>query len=139
MKKKIIGYTGGVFDLFHIGHLNLLKTAKSLCDELIVWVCSDDAVYQKKGRYTIFPFDERVEILQSVKYIDRVIMEEGRWALDMYAKYPFDIVFKGDDWKGSEKWNHFEQEFEKLWVKVVYLPYTKSTSSTLVRKHLEEN
>ncbi len=138
MKKKIIGYTGGIFDLFHIGHLNIIKSAKALCDELIVWTCDDAFSLKYKWKLPVFPLAERVALLESLKYVEKVVVEDELWVLEVHKRYPFDIIFKGDDWKGTAKWNELEKEFEKLWVQVVYFPYTESTSSTLVRKFLEE-
>tara|TARA_B100001093_G_C26837521_1_gene1019049 strand:- start:454 stop:900 length:447 start_codon:yes stop_codon:yes gene_type:complete len=136
-KKKIIGYTTGVFDLFHIGHLNILKKARLMCDELIVGVSTDDLV-NYKNKCSVIPFEERIEIVRSIQYVDKVVSQKNMDKLEMWRKLNFNILFVGDDWKGSEAWNSFEEEFNKHGVKIVYFPYTKTTSSTLINKTLED-
>jgi glycerol-3-phosphate cytidylyltransferase len=138
MNKKIIGYTTGVFDLFHIGHLNILKRAKGMCDELIVGVTTDELAENRKGRKPIIPFEERVEILESIGYVDLVVPQKTMKKLDALDDYKFNIVFVGDDWKGTDEWKQLEKEFEKRGVKVIYFQYTKTTSSTVIRKVLYE-
>jgi len=138
MEGKIIGYTTGVFDLFHVGHLNILKRAKKMCDELIVGVTTDELTEKRKGRKPIIPFQERVDIVKSIKYVDSVVPQKEINELKDQEKLKFNIIFKGDDWKGSERWNTIEKEFEKRGVKVIFLPYTKTTSSTIIRKVLYE-
>lgn len=138
MTKKIIGYTTGVFDLFHIGHLNILKRAKGMCDELIVGVTTDELAEKRKGKKPIIPFGERVEILESIKYVDSVVPQKNINELKDQERLKFNIIFKGDDWKGSERWDAIEKKFEKRGVKVIFLPYTKTTSSTVIRKVLSE-
>jgi len=138
MNKKIIGYTTGVFDLFHIGHLNILKRAKGMCDELIVGVTTDELAENRKGRKPIIPFEERVEILESIGYVDLVVPQKTMKKLDALDDYKFNIVFVGDDWKGTDEWKQLEKEFEKRGVKVIYFQYTKTTSSTVIREVLYE-
>ena len=127
----VIGYTAGVFDLFHIGHLNLLKNAKGLCDKLIVGVTVDELVAYKKKR-AVIPFEERIEIVRSIKYVDAAIPQEDLDKFKMWEKLHFDVLFVGDDWYGTEKWKNYEKEFEKEGIKIVYFPYTKGISSTKI-------
>jgi len=136
-KRKIVGYTTGVFDLFHIGHLNLLRNAKSLCDKLIVGVTTDELVSYKNKR-AVIPFNERCEIIRSIKYVDLVVPQENMDKYEVWEKLKFDILFVGDDWYNTEKWNDIEEQFKKVGVKVVYFPYTKGTSSTLINQILIE-
>ena len=126
-----IGYTTGVFDLFHIGHLNLLKNAKSLCDKLIVGVTTDELVAYKNKK-AVIPFNERMEIVSSIKYVDAVVPQESMDKMGMWKKLKFDVMFVGDDWYKSEKWKKYEDDFKAVNVKIVYFPYTKGTSSTLI-------
>ena len=134
---KKIGYTTGVYDLFHIGHLNILKKARENCDYLIVGITTDECVQKIKGITPIMPFEERMEIVSSVKYVDKAIPEEITDKLKAWEKLKFNIIFKGDDWKGTAKWDELEKKFKNLNVKVVYFPYTQSTSSTKIRKITE--
>ena len=131
-KKPIIGFTSGVFDLFHIGHLNMIRNAKSLCDKLIVGVTTDELV-SYKGKEAIIPFLERMEIVRSISYVDAVIAQADMDKMKLYKKLKFDVMFVGDDWYDSEKWN----QFEKVGVKIVYFPYTQGTSSTLINEILD--
>lgn len=132
---KIIGYTTGVYDLFHIGHLNLLRKAKAQCDYLIVGVSTDELVGYK-GKRSVIPFEERKAIVGAIKYVDEVVTQENMDKLGAWKKYRFNVVFVGDDWKGTEKWNRIEAELAEVGVKVVYFPYTKGTSSTLINNTL---
>lgn len=132
----IIGYTTGVFDLFHIGHVNLLKNARKLCDQLIVGVTTDDLVSYKHKR-SVIPFEERIEIVQSCKYVDSAIPQTDLDKFSAWKKIGFDKLFVGDDWLGSDKWREYEEKLNRVNVQVVYLPYTKSTSSTLINETLE--
>ena len=131
----IIGYTAGVFDLFHSGHVNLLKAAKSLCDKLIVGVSSDEiALY--KNKKPIINFQERKMVVESCRYVDCVV---GQYDLDKseaYKKIRFDILFVGDDWYGKGQWNDLEQKIKPA--KIIFLPYTKSVSSTIINNFLEK-
>lgn len=135
MKTNIIGYTSGVYDLFHIGHLNLLKNAKGLCDKLIVGVSTDNLVKYKNKTPTI-PFEERIEIVRSIKYVDTAIPQEDLDKFKMWEKLHFDVLFVGDDWHNSPSWDEMEAKFKEVGVKVIYFPYTKGTSSTLINKKL---
>ena len=140
MNKKIkIGYTDGTFDLFHIGHLNLLKEAKKRCDYLIVGVHGDEVVESYKNRKTIINENDRLKIVESIKYVDRAFITTTRDKIQLLEEYGFNIIFIGDDWKGTERWNNFEIELAKHGVSVEYLPYTHGISTTQIRKNLGEN
>lgn len=127
----IIGYTTGVFDLFHIGHLNLLRKAKAQCDHLIVGVSTDDLVMYKH-KHAVIPFEERMEIVKAIKYVDEVVPQVNMDKMEAWKKLHFNVMFVGDDWKGTAKWNAYEKQFAEVGVKIVYFPYTKGTSSTLI-------
>jgi len=127
-----IGYTSGVYDLFHIGHLNLLKNAKGLCDKLIVGVSVDELVAYKYKK-AIIPFEERIEIIRSIKYVDAAIPQEEIDKLKIWEKIKFDILFVGDDWYQTQSWEKMEESLKNVGVRVVYFPYTKGVSSTLLR------
>lgn len=133
----VVGYTTGVFDLFHIGHLTVLKNAKGLCDKLIVGVTSDELVAYKNKK-AVIPFQERIEIVRSVKYVDAAIPQYDMDKLKMWEKLRFDVMFVGDDWFNTEKWRDFEQQFAEVGVRIVYFPYTKGTSSTLINQTLND-
>lgn len=132
----IIGYTAGVFDLFHIGHLNLLKNAKGMCDKLIVGVTTDELVAYKNKK-AVIPFEERIEIVRSIKYVDAVVAQEDMDKLTMALKLKASLLFVGDDWYQTEKWNNYEKEFAAHNIRIVYFPYTKTTSSTLINETLK--
>jgi len=134
-KKQIVGYTTGVYDLFHVGHLRILEKAKSLCDKLIVGVTTDELVSYKLKK-AVIPFEERSEIVANIKWVDTVIPQNNMNKFDMWKKLKFDIMFVGDDWYKAEKWEQFEKQFESVDVDIVYFPYTKGTSSTLINEVL---
>ncbi len=131
----VIGYTTGVFDLFHVGHLNMLKNAKGMCDKLIVGVTTDELVSYKHKK-AVIPFEERMEIVRNIRYVDAVVPQESMDKLEMWKKLKFDIMFVGDDWYNTEKWNAYEEQFHSVGVKIVYFPYYKGTSSTLINETL---
>lgn len=133
----VIGYTTGVFDLFHIGHLNMLKNAKSLCDKLIVGVTTDDLV-SYKGKRSVISFEERLEIVRSIKYVDAAVPQIDMDKVGAWDRLKFDIMFVGDDWYNTPKWKDLDKQFHELGVKIIYFPYTKGTSSTLINKTLEQ-
>ena len=137
MKNKIVGYTSGVYDLFHIGHLNLLINAKSLCDQLIVGVTTDELV-SYKNKKAVIPYQERLEIVRSIKYVDAAVAQEDMDKFKMWEKLKFDVVFVGDDWYQSPKWEEIEEKFKEVGVRVIYFPYTKGVSSTLLNEVLSE-
>ena len=130
-----IGYTTGVFDLFHVGHLNMLKNAKSLCDKLIVGVTTDELV-SYKNKKSVIPFEERLEIVSSIQYVDLAVPQVDMDKFDAYKRYKFKLMFVGDDWYKTENLESFEKQFESVGVDIIYFPYTKSTSSTLINKTL---
>lgn len=136
-ERTLIGYTAGVYDLFHIGHLNLLKNAKGMCDKLIVGVTTDDLVMYK-GKRAMIPFEDRLEIVRSIKYVDAVVPQSDMDKLTMCKKLGAKILFVGDDWYGTEKWNQYEKEFNDAGIKIIYFPYTKGVSSTLINKALNQ-
>ena len=131
----VIGYTTGVFDLFHIGHLRLLKNAKSVCDKLIVGVTSDELV-SYKNKKAVIPFEERIEIVGACRYVDMTVQQSSMDKVDAYYRYKFDIMFVGDDWYKTEKWEQIDKQFAEFGVKIIYFPYTKTTSSTLINSTL---
>lgn len=135
MKSLIIGYTTGVYDLFHIGHLNLLKNAKGMCDKLVVGVTIDELV-EYKGKKAFIPFEDRIEIVRSIKYVDAAIPQYDMDKLAACKKLGASILFVGDDWYGTEKWEHYEKEFAANDIKIVYFPYTKGVSSTKINNAL---
>lgn len=136
MKKYRVGYTTGVFDMFHIGHLNILRRAKEKCDYLIVGVSTDELVMEYKNKTPIIPFEERAEIVRSIDCVDRVIAQENRDKYAAWRELKFDVMFVGDDWKGKPLFMKVEEEFKKVGVDVLYFPYTKDTSSTILREKL---
>ena len=129
-KNIVVGYTTGVFDMFHIGHLNILRQAKEQCDYLIVGVSTDDVVEGYKHKRPVIPFEERMAIVEAIKFVDKVVPQISMNKLDAWKDLKFDILFHGTDWKGTSMWEKYEKEFEPLGVKIVYLPHTKGVSST---------
>ena len=133
--EKIIGYTTGVFDLFHVGHVRLLNNAKSYCDELIVGVTSDELV-SYKNKKAVIPHQERMEILRGIKYVVAVVPQNDMDKFKMWERLKFDVMFVGDDWFESEKWKDLGRKFKEVGVKIIYFPYTKGVSSTTINKTL---
>lgn len=131
----IIGYTTGVYDLFHIGHLNLLKNAKGMCDKLVVGVTVDELVAYK-GKQAMIPFEDRIEIVRSCKYVDAAVPQYDMDKLTACKKLGASFLFVGDDWYGSEKWTSYEEDFSKAGIKIIYFPYTKGISSTKITEAL---
>lgn len=131
----IIGYTTGVFDLFHIGHLNLLKNAKGLCDKLIVGVSTDEIV-QYKNKTPVIPFEDRIEIVRSIKFVDIAIPQKNIDKYEAWNRLKFNRMFVGDDWYNSESWNSYEEKLSQVGVDIIYLPYTPDVSSTKISKTL---
>jgi glycerol-3-phosphate cytidylyltransferase len=132
-----VGYAAGAFDLFHIGHLNILKHAKNDCDHLIAGVVSDEMLELTKGVSPVVPLAERLAIVQNIKYVDEAVAEDVPDKLEMWHRLRFDVFFKGDDWRGTQKGLRLEREFEAVGVEVVYFPYTVTTSSTMLRRALD--
>ena len=132
----IIGYTCGVYDLFHIGHLNLLKNAKGMCDKLVVGVTADELV-SYKGKHAMIPYEDRAEIVHSIKYVDAVVPQYDMDKLTACKKLGASILFVGDDWYGTDKWKKYEEDFAKEGIKIVYFPYTRGISTTKITQALQ--
>lgn len=132
----IIGYTTGVFDMFHIGHLNILRRAKEQCDYLIVGVSTDELVQEYKHRKPIVCYEQRVEIVKAIRYVDQVVTQESMNKLEAWEKLHFDILFHGADWKGSTMYDKIVSDLEKVGVEVVFLPHTDGISSTILREKI---
>ena len=135
-KSNIVGYTTGVYDLFHIGHLNILRNAKLLCDKLIVGVTTDELLVDYKKKRAVIPFVERCEIVRSIKYVDVVVAQNTLDKLEAWKKLKFNIMFVGDDWYKSNTWKNIEDQFKEVGVKIIYFPYTQGTSSTMINQIL---
>lgn len=134
MKKYKVGYTAGVYDLFHVGHLNILKKAKEQCDYLIVAVSTDDLVKKYKNKTPIIPFNERMKIVEAITYVDKVVPQEERDKIAAFQKYKFDAMFVGDDWKDSDVFHNVDIYMKENGANgVVYIPYTENISSTILR------
>jgi glycerol-3-phosphate cytidylyltransferase len=133
-----IGYAPGVYDLFHIGHLNILKHAKGGCDYLIAGVVSDEMAERAKGARPVVPLNERMEIVSHISYVDAVHAETLPNKIDTWREVGFNVIFKGDDWRGTPKGDQLESDFSAVGVEVVYFPYTAHTSSTLLRRFLDQ-
>ena len=131
---KTIGYTTGVYDMFHIGHLNVIQRAKEQCDYLIVGVSTDELVRQEKGKTPVIPYEERAAIVAALKAVDQVVPQIDKNKLAAWERYHFDKMFVGSDWKGTLQWISYEQEFASLGVEIVYLPHTDGISSTKLTK-----
>lgn len=131
-KKYKVGYTTGVFDLFHIGHLNILKKAKEQCEYLIVGVSTDENVMSYKKKTPVIPFEERIAIVEALKYVDEVVPQTNMDKFQAWEKLKFNAIFHGDDWKGSKMYEEIEQKFSDVGVDMVYFSYTKGTSSTIL-------
>ncbi len=138
MKNKVIGYTTGVYDMFHIGHLNILRRAKERCDYLIVGVSTDDLVKKDKNKTPIIPLAERMEIVSAIKYVDEVVPQFDKNKLAAWEKYKFDKMFVGSDWQGTPQWKEFEEQFSPIGVEIVYLPHTDGISSTILSEKLQD-
>ncbi|MDT0167098.1 adenylyltransferase/cytidyltransferase family protein [Actinotalea sp. AC32] len=131
-----IGYAPGAYDLFHIGHLNILRHARAHCDRLVAGVVADDVLELTKGRRPVVPLAERAEIVRHLSIVDDVFVETQPDKLLTWQEVRFDVIFKGDDWRGTPKGDRLEQDFAAVGVEVVYFPYTVHTSSTLLRRAL---
>ena len=134
MKKYKVGYTTGVFDMFNVGYLNILKRSKELCEYLIVGVSTDDLVNQYKQKAPVICFEDRKAIVEAISYVDRVVPQETMDKLEAWQRLRFDVVFHGDDWKGSAMYNSVEENLKKVGCEMVYLPHTEGVSSTELAK-----
>jgi len=135
--KMIIGYTSGVYDLFHVGHVNILRNAKAMCDKLVVGVTVDELVMYK-GKKSVIPFDERIEVVRACRYVDVAIPQNNMDKAAAAKKNHANFLFVGDDWYETEKWEQHESDLEQVGCKVIYFPYTQGTSSTLINMTLED-
>ncbi|MED1205206.1 adenylyltransferase/cytidyltransferase family protein [Heyndrickxia acidicola] len=136
MKQFKTGYTTGVFDLFHVGHLNILQKAKELCETLIVGVSTDELVVEYKGKKPVISHADRMAIVDGVRYVDRVVPQINRDKWSAWNELRFDAMFVGDDWKGTPLFNQLDKEFSEGGIALVYLPYTKGVSSTILRERV---
>lgn len=134
---KIIGYTTGVYDMFHIGHLNILKAAKAQCDHLIVGVSTDALVQKEKNKTPVISFEERKEIVSAIRYVDEVVPQFDKDKLAAWERHHFHVMFVGSDWQGTPAWKNFEAQFAPLGVKIVYLPHTDGISSTELTNYIK--
>ncbi len=137
MQGRKVGYAPGVYDLFHIGHLNVLRNSRQFCDHLIAGVVSDDLAQRVKGLRPVVPLEERLEIEEAIRFVDEAVVEDLPHKLEMWERLRFDVIIKGDDWKGTDKGDKLEADFAAVGVEVAYLPYTQRTSSTMLRRMLE--
>lgn len=133
MKKYKIGYTTGVFDMFHIGHLNILQKAKEQCEYLIVGVSTDELVQNYKNKVPVIPYENRSKIVESIKYVDKVVPQTSMDKFEAWNELKYDVIFHGDDWKNSSLYNEVEEKLKAVGVDMVYFPYTQGTSSTILR------
>lgn len=138
-KKYKIGYTTGVFDLFHIGHLNILKRAKERCEYLIVGVSTDELVVEYKKKRPVISYDERKTIVEAIKYVDKVIPQYSLDKIEAWKEIQFDAIFHGDDWKGSDLYNEISEKFKSLGVDMVFLPHTDGVSSTEISTKIQRS
>lgn len=138
MKKYKVGYTTGVFDMFHIGHLNILRRAKEQCDYLIVGVSTDELVKEYKNKTPIIPFEERKMIVDAIRYVDQVVPQVSMDKMMAWKKYHFDAIFHGDDWKGSNMYDEIERKLNEVGCDLVFLPHTDGTSSTILTNTLQK-
>lgn len=136
-KKYKIGYTTGVFDMFHIGHLNILKRAKEQCEYLIVGVTTDALCLKRKKKIPIINQEERVSIVEAIRYVDKVVLQENMDKVSFVKENNVDVVFVGSDWKNTDSWNAYEKEFNQYNCSVVYLDHTDGISSSILRKIIE--
>lgn len=134
MKKYKIGYTTGVFDMFHIGHLNILRRAKEQCEHLIVGVSTDELVQSYKNKTPIIPFQDRMEIVAACRYVDEVIAQKTMDKFAAWQRLHYDVMFHGSEWKGTDLYNGYVEKFSQVGVDVVFLPHTDGISSTILRE-----
>lgn len=134
----VIGYTTGVYDMFHIGHLNILRRAKEQCDYLIVGVTTDELCFKRKQKYPIINERDRMEIVEAIRYVDKVVSQSDMEKIRPVKELGVNVVFVGSDWKGTEAWNQYEKDFAEVECKVVYLDHTDGISSTLLREKIEK-
>lgn len=138
LPRKLTGYVPGAWDMFHVGHLNILRRAAEHCDRLVVGVVSDEALERMKGRRPIVPLEERMAIVEAIRMVDDVVVDFSPNKLEVWERVPFDILFKGDDWLGTAKGRKLEADMNSVGVQVHYFPYTAHTSSTELRRVVEQ-
>lgn len=138
-KKEIVGYTQGVFDMFHVGHLNLLNNARARCDRLIVGINSDKLVESYKNKTPVVSEDIRKTIVENIKSVDQAYVVDTLDKVEIRKGIPFDVIFIGDDWKGSSRWNETREKLQEYGVEVVFLPYTQNVSSTILRDKKDDS
>ena len=136
MEKKIVGYTTGVYDMFHIGHLNIIRRAKEKCDYLIVGVSTDELVESYKHKTPVIPFEERIAIVQALKYVDRVVPQTSMNKMEAWKELKFVVMFHGSDWQNSDMYNKIVADLREVGVDVIFLPHTDGVSSTLLSETL---
>ena len=134
----VIGYTTGVYDMFHIGHLNVIRRAKEQCDYLIVGVSTDELVMREKNKAPVIPFEERFAIVEAIKYVDKTVPQTDKNKFGAWERYHFNKMFVGSDWKGTPQWDRYEKQFEPVGVEIVYLPHTDGISSTNLTNVIKE-
>ena len=134
----VIGYTTGVYDMFHIGHLNVIRRAKERCDYLIVGVSTDELVKKEKNKTPVIPYEERTAIIEAIKYVDKVVPQPDKNKIAAWEKYHFNKMFVGSDWEGTPQWKQYEEQFESLGVEIVYLPHTDGISSTKLTEVIKD-
>jgi glycerol-3-phosphate cytidylyltransferase len=136
MGGRRVGYAPGVYDLFHVGHLNMLRNARRFCDHLIAGVLTDEKAAGAKGAAPVVPLEERLDIVGSIRYVDQAVAEDVPTKLEMWERLRFDVIVKGDDWRGTPRGDRLEADFGRVGVEVAYVPYTVRTSSTMLRQVL---
>ena len=136
-KRYKTGYTTGVFDMFHIGHLNILKRSKEICETLIVGVSTDELVRSYKHKTPIIPYEERISIVEAIKYVDKVVPQTSMDKMEAWRNLHFDAIFHGSDWKNSEMYNKIIEDFSRIGVDIVFLPHTEGISSTMLSEILQ--
>ncbi|MBQ7878015.1 MAG: adenylyltransferase/cytidyltransferase family protein [Bacteroidaceae bacterium] len=134
--KPIIGYTTGVYDMFHVGHLNILRRAKEQCDILIVGVSTDELVEREKNKTPIIPFEDRRSIIEAIRYVDKVVAQTDKNKFGAWENLQFHRMFVGSDWQGTPQWKKYEEEFSQVGVEIVYLPHTDGISSSILREKI---
>lgn len=134
--KPIIGYTTGVYDMFHVGHLNILRRAKEQCDILIVGVSTDELVEREKNKTPIIPFEDRRSIIEAIRHVDKVVAQTDKNKFGAWENLQFHRMFVGSDWQGTPQWKKYEEEFSKVGVEIVYLPHTDGISSSILREKI---
>lgn len=135
-QNELVGYVPGGFDMLHIGHVNILRAARERCSRLIVGVATDESLIEMKGRPPVVPFRERKELVAQLRFVDDVVTDFSQDKRVAWQAHPFDLLFKGDDWLSTPKGQKLESQMKEVGVRVVYLPYTPSTSSSMLRQFL---